>query len=1838
MTFRSQAVEALANRDIEEREGLVRPRVSSDLSQGTGPAVHTWTHDVLGNGAASRILLDGPGNDFEAAVASTWGDHQAGRDTGTPVASNSQIQVLCRRVATEELSAPNIRLTGGRPLPTDQKARFGSTFGHDFSDVRVHTDSTASTAAAELNAKAFAMGAHLFFGEGEFQPGSPEGDRLIAHELTHVVQHHEGRLPSGGGVSSPSDPTEREAYANEGAILRDLPSSGAQTDTSDHSDSSSARSSSSASTTSLRAMRADDGTTDTADSDTSTGETTEGETEEGGNQELIDKCRNAASSPEAATVLAEVCNTDNVQETVKELDEDGALTVLLETLGASAWDDTESADNLLKVLQWRTAEDNHVTLMSHMGLVDQPKDIETAQAEQIYQILKALPENLRSDLLGTEDGEYAFGLMDSCSAVSLRLEAGFGFYDSDYSALLKELEAIDNWNPDRLPHLRSVFWMLIQAGYAEHETVQTYVDHNWEYGSDFFSELGYSKKGEFTLEAARQVEDPRKVKMKLGPLVKSVKGSRGQAAHVIGHYFFDRIGKKSTIDGLDAALFAEGLSGGHIGGIIFEMTEAGDGEGEISVSMDEKAGHLEIGADDLAIAAISMPITSEGEAYTVTASGGQLTGFSMVGDWADEGGAADQLTIKFAGFSLRDLTIAAGETTMSVATIDVTGLELSGDLTIASADNPRAFSELIDTTFDAVMQAVDVLYLAYCTVMNAVALATGGPVDSDVQTQLSDILKQKYDEELNVTIKWEGLKLQGLVFNDGKAIDEVECGPMTLAVTADTRTSANMEVLRLISIAESEERGFTTEEIDRISALAEILSGPAMPAIDEALLGELGLSVSMLTLDLSVEQAVADSPDAQTSALRIVIPAEDGEGEVHQETILVDDAFSVQLQIAAPTADQEGTVITVFGDVPQVHMPDGYELSDMGGLGAVTLDGLKGTVAVTESGDIVLTGVELGTLVVGETMYLGSGFTLRTKGETTANDVRVDMTIHRMTGVEELDGTINSLSISSLGASEIAFHSSAFELTLTGGSLSGISLQNLDLGDKTLDGLVITESVLTGLDGSVKGSAFSGSDVSVQTLVVTGGDVGSYHFTTEDLTAGTLESAEGIAFLNLNAESSSGDVTVGEDEEGNATIDADVNVEDLDGVIMVGDTPIRVTNADIKLTVSGETASFYTTIPGLNAGPVAIADNDLNVTVATLTANAFTAAIHFDLTGGMLQSVLIQKIEIPSAEMTGFSLEVPSKSVKISQPEGTTFKLVPLSVDGLKIVPGEGSYLSWLEEGGATIGQIEVGQIQADGPNAIMATMTAMTGAVDIGFNDGTMTYTVNDITLDGEGGAKLGEGDSAFAVNGVTGSTSGSISDDEMSGDFNVNIGTVSAPTIDWLGDSGSLRAVEGSGASLSSVTVTGSWSKQGEEDAVIILSEGGVGAISGDVTLFLREDDELAMTEINLGAGDSGVVVGSIAIERPMTIVGTDLVDGQFRVKDIETSVDTDKGVKVMGLETPLAQMFAASGQMHANELWVDVSTNDEGTTETRAGLLGVKATNMSLDTTTSSGDLNVKMPSAEFSMWASNINDGVTSYSSAEFSSIKLTSNANLTLTPVEEIVPNLLEEEVDPSLGPIPSSFDPLWLSMATGDLYLEIIGGGFDHSVRVPISQFVRRTEGESTIFTTTITAKSTVDLDIDITFTPDGHVTINIPSLWDANVVDTRDESEASDSGPIRKGWIGLTIPSPITVAEGTTVQVDRIYSDFFLEVNEESSCNKLAITGLHIVKVGDDGSTTEVSLGMDAHMAWSSAVPDADVDYDGAETGATLHATLHSGTEIIGLNMSHTAAVSLGECEQPDE
>lgn len=107
--------------------------------------------------------------------------------------------------------------SAGQPLDPALRVVMESRFGHDFSQVRVHSDATAAASARLLGARAYAVADRLVFDQGEYQPESAEGRDLLGHELAHVAQWRAGgSRPAAGALRvAPADAaSEREADAS----------------------------------------------------------------------------------------------------------------------------------------------------------------------------------------------------------------------------------------------------------------------------------------------------------------------------------------------------------------------------------------------------------------------------------------------------------------------------------------------------------------------------------------------------------------------------------------------------------------------------------------------------------------------------------------------------------------------------------------------------------------------------------------------------------------------------------------------------------------------------------------------------------------------------------------------------------------------------------------------------------------------------------------------------------------------------------------------------------------------------------------------------------------------------------------------------------------------------------------------------------------------------------------------------------------------------------------------------------------------------------------------------------------------------------------------------------------------------------------------------------------------------------------------------------------------------------------------------------------------------------------------------------------------------------------
>jgi hypothetical protein len=112
--------------------------------------------------------------------------------------------------------------SSGQGLEKETQSFFESRFGHDFSKVRVHTGVRAADSARAVNALAYTVGRDMVFGSGQYAPQTASGQRLLAHELAHVVQQSHGGTAlqsKATDISRPGDAAERRADLAAQAVL-----------------------------------------------------------------------------------------------------------------------------------------------------------------------------------------------------------------------------------------------------------------------------------------------------------------------------------------------------------------------------------------------------------------------------------------------------------------------------------------------------------------------------------------------------------------------------------------------------------------------------------------------------------------------------------------------------------------------------------------------------------------------------------------------------------------------------------------------------------------------------------------------------------------------------------------------------------------------------------------------------------------------------------------------------------------------------------------------------------------------------------------------------------------------------------------------------------------------------------------------------------------------------------------------------------------------------------------------------------------------------------------------------------------------------------------------------------------------------------------------------------------------------------------------------------------------------------------------------------------------------------------------------------------------------------
>lgn len=148
----------------------------------------------------TKLAINEPGDKYERKADRVAGqvmrmpEPQAARNTQVSQGTQASKINLQRRATNQAVPATlppivhDVLHSPGQPLDPATRAFMEPRFGHDFSRVRVHTDTKAAESARAVNALAYTIGWNTVFGAGEYAPETTAGRRLLAHELVHTIQ------------------------------------------------------------------------------------------------------------------------------------------------------------------------------------------------------------------------------------------------------------------------------------------------------------------------------------------------------------------------------------------------------------------------------------------------------------------------------------------------------------------------------------------------------------------------------------------------------------------------------------------------------------------------------------------------------------------------------------------------------------------------------------------------------------------------------------------------------------------------------------------------------------------------------------------------------------------------------------------------------------------------------------------------------------------------------------------------------------------------------------------------------------------------------------------------------------------------------------------------------------------------------------------------------------------------------------------------------------------------------------------------------------------------------------------------------------------------------------------------------------------------------------------------------------------------------------------------------------------------------------------------------------------------------------------------------------------
>lgn len=215
-TFGAEDLSVDAPEGLDELDVLARAEVAAEgeRAPAEGAAEGPAAADDAGGGGEAAVAADDVAGDEEGA--------EAGEAVQRSLAQGASV-ATAPSIDLESLRTPS----GGEPLPSSIRRRVEPVLGADLSHVRVHRGRDAAEKAAAINARAFTLGRHIWLGAG----ASASDTRLMAHELTHVVQQHaapprsRGPPPRTRSTQPPSDQRSDDAARRQVAVRERGPGS-----------------------------------------------------------------------------------------------------------------------------------------------------------------------------------------------------------------------------------------------------------------------------------------------------------------------------------------------------------------------------------------------------------------------------------------------------------------------------------------------------------------------------------------------------------------------------------------------------------------------------------------------------------------------------------------------------------------------------------------------------------------------------------------------------------------------------------------------------------------------------------------------------------------------------------------------------------------------------------------------------------------------------------------------------------------------------------------------------------------------------------------------------------------------------------------------------------------------------------------------------------------------------------------------------------------------------------------------------------------------------------------------------------------------------------------------------------------------------------------------------------------------------------------------------------------------------------------------------------------------------------------------------------------------------